>query len=152
MARMIIRPAVPADAQAGSALLRRAITELCVADHSGDAARIAGWVANKTPPAWLDWLARDDATVYVAEHDGRIAGVGMMTASGEVLLNYVSPDVRFQGVSKAMLSRMEADAAAAGVEEMRLESTLTAHRFYLSAGYAPVGDVSKTLRKRLGGA
>ncbi len=150
MARMIVRPAAPADAQAGSALLRRAITELCLADHAGDPAQIAGWVANKTPQTWLEWLARDDAMMYVAEQGGRIVGVCMMRNNGEVLLNYVSPDARFQGISKAMLSRMEADAAAVGVREMTLESTVTARRFYLSAGYSPVGDAGRMLHKRFG--
>lgn len=74
----------------------------------------------------------------------------MMLHAGEILLNYVSPYARFEGVSKAMLARMEADARALGVSSMILESTRTARLFYLSAGYTAVADDGLMLRKRLG--
>lgn len=147
---MIVRQANPADADAGSMVLRRSITELCAADHASDPAHLARWLANKTPQVWLAWLQQADSSLYVAEEDGRITGVGMLHHAGSVLLNYVSPDARFKGVSKALLARMEADAMAAGARCMTLESTRTACPFYRSAGYAPVGDGGMTLRKQLG--
>ncbi|WP_407865974.1 GNAT family N-acetyltransferase [Phyllobacterium phragmitis] len=53
----------------------------------------------------------------------------------EILLNYVSPDTRFGGISKAMLGHMEAEAKAKGLACCVVESTKTAVRFYQSAGY-----------------
>ena len=39
--------------------------------------------------------------VVAAGDDGAILGVAYLAKSGEVRLNYVSPDARFQGVSGA---------------------------------------------------
>jgi GNAT superfamily N-acetyltransferase len=54
-------------------------------------------------------------------------------------LNYVSPDARFRGVSKALMRGLEARALELGVEACTLESTGTARRFYLSMGYNEAG-------------
>ena len=123
-------------------MLRRSITELCRADHENDAEKVASWTANKTPEEWSIWLQQSDVAIYVAILNGCIVGVGAVTLSGEVRLNYVSPDARYCGVSKALLARMEQDTLALGVMRCTLESTKTAYRFYLTAGYRPVGDSS----------
>ena len=60
-----------------------------------------------------------------------------MTKAGMITLNYVSPDARFQGVSKALLAALERTAAELGLKQCRLESTKTARRFYEAAGYRP---------------
>lgn len=135
-----IRSALPADAVEASTVLRRSITELCQADHEDDPARIAVWTANKTPEEWAAWLQQEDVALYVAVLDQRIAGVGAVTKTGEVRLNYVSPEARYCGVSKALLARMEKDTLALGVTHCRLESTRTAYRFYCAAGYRPLND------------
>ena len=44
---------------------------------------------------------RGDATVLVGIKASEIVGVGIVDHYGEVLLNYVRPDARFSGVSKA---------------------------------------------------
>ena len=100
---MEIRKATHSDAEEGSLVLRRSIEELCHADHGGDPAIIAGWISNKTPAMWRTWVDQDAAELYVATEAGLILGVGMMNAKGEIMLNYVSPDARLRGVSKALL-------------------------------------------------
>ena len=66
-------------------------------------------------------------------------GVGAVTCSGEITLNYVLPDARFQGISKALLQQLEAKALELGNGMCSLTSTETARRFYLSAGYKERG-------------
>lgn len=76
----------------------------------------------------------------------------MMNDIGEILLNYVSPDTRFGGISKAMLDHMEAEAKAKGLACCTLESTKTAVRFYWSCGYeldADAGPDNLKMRIRL---
>ena len=46
-----IRAASLEDADTVSAVLRRSITELCVADHENDEAVLADWLADKSPEA-----------------------------------------------------------------------------------------------------
>ena len=58
-----------------------------------------------------------------------------MTKAGEITLNYVSPDARFRGVSKALIERLEAQARELGLDRCALNSTGTARQFYLSLGY-----------------
>lgn len=132
---MEIRAGLDADADQASLVLRRSIEELCHADHGGDPAIIAGWVSNKTPAMWRAWVDQETISLYVAVDGDRILGVGMMDAKGGVMLNYVSPDDRFRGVSKALLGHMEAETCRLGVTKCILESSRTARAFYQAAGY-----------------
>ena len=47
--------------------------------------------------------------------------------------NYVAPDARFRGVSRALLGALEVRAAERGNVRCTLTSTETAHRFYRAA-------------------
>lgn len=138
----VIRRAVQADAAAACEVVRRSVVELCVADHRGDTRTLAAWLANKTTAHFEDWIASDRQVALVAEREGAVVGFGLMSLSGVIRLLYVSPDARFSGVSKALLSALEAEAAGAGVRETRLESTVTALRFYTGAGYSRAGDAT----------
>ena len=80
-------------------------------------------------------IVRADNHVFVATEGSTILAVGAVTSSGEITLNYVSPDARFAGVSKALLNRLEAKTLELGNNTCTLTSTETARRFYLSAGY-----------------
>ena len=113
-ARMIIRDAGAKDAEEACAVLRRSITELCVADHRNDPTLLAAWLSNKTPETVAGWMKRVDASYLVAVDRGAIAAVGAVTDAGEVLLNYVSPEFRFRGASRALLDALEIRAAGRG--------------------------------------
>src|SRR5262245_59920082 len=89
---MEIRKACREDAEELCALSRRSITELCQADHQEDPPTISLWLANKTAENMRRWIAQ--TYVFVATEHGRIVGVGAITDSGEITLNYVSPDTR----------------------------------------------------------
>lgn len=151
---MQVRQARPDDAPAMASVLRRSIIELCALDHRNDAEVLAGWLRNKTPAAILDMMAGQYFAVAV---DESIAGVGSANADGEITLNYVSPDFRFRGVSKAILHHLENRLASTGSATVTLTSTATAHRFYLACGYADDapprlwrGSLAYPMRKRLG--
>jgi GNAT superfamily N-acetyltransferase len=139
-----IRRAQQHDVEACSEVLCASIRTLCVADHKGDAVLIARWVANKTPEQMGRWLANPRVTLFLAESDGAPAGVGCISENGEVLLNYVAPAHRFRGVSRAMLAHLENTLRGRGVRKATLTSTVTAHRFYQSAGWTDVGSPELT--------
>ena len=145
---MRIRAAHPDDAVAACSLLRRSITELCAADHGNDEARLARWLSNKTPENLTRWILTSH--VFVAEEQGRILGVAALTGSGHITLNYVAPEARFRGISKALLRAVESKALERGCRACTLESTRTAERFYRGAGYQeqehlPEGVLGKSL-------
>jgi GNAT superfamily N-acetyltransferase len=136
---MKIRDAVPGDAAAACDVLRRSITELCVADHRNDPAILAQWLANKTPEIVASWIAQPARSVLVAVDEGAILAVGGVSDQGEITLNYVSPEARFRGVSRALLGALEARAKERGNRRCHLVSTQTARQFYLATGYVEDG-------------
>lgn len=150
--RMMIRLASEADAGQGIKTLRRSISELCALDHRNDLQEIRDWLRNKTIASWHLWVSHPTLDLYVADKEGEIVGIGLISKTGEILLNYVSPDARFRGVSKALLSQMEAYASSNGHLMCSMDSTQTARRFYLSQGYKPLtGDsgIGATMTKKL---
>ncbi|MEM7188756.1 MAG: GNAT family N-acetyltransferase [Pseudomonadota bacterium] len=152
-----IREARPADADEIAAVLVASITQLCKPDHGGDAALIAAWTANKTRENVMRWIFTAGSTLLSAKIDGAVAGVASYEASGQILLNYVSPGHRGTGVSTALLAEMEAALAAAGCTDGRLVSTKTALDFYQARGWVTDGPTTPAepvrgypMTKRLG--
>src|SRR5262245_19524436 len=102
-----IRAARADEAPAICAVLRRSIIELCVLDHQDSPLRLAEWLANKTPEHVAGWIANPDSRLFVAAAAETLLGVGGCRTDGEITLNYVSPDGRFHGISRAMLRHLE---------------------------------------------
>jgi GNAT superfamily N-acetyltransferase len=140
---LTIRRAVASDAPGACDAVRRSIIELCIEDHQGDGATIDAWLANKTEARVEGWISSARHIAFVAEEAGRVVGFGLLDRGGSIALLYVSPDVRFQDVSKALLAAMEEAARSLGVETLTLNSTATAKRFYERAGYVAAGDTAK---------
>ncbi|MDQ0323365.1 hypothetical protein QO002_005571 [Pararhizobium capsulatum DSM 1112] len=136
---MIIRSAAIAEASEICRVLRRSITELCELDHQNRHEALCGWLCNKTPDHVEMWIADPNQTVLVALIGDRIAGVGAANKNGEICLNYIRPDLRIRGVSKAILFELERYLMANGRTVSHLMSTATAHGFYISAGYMDDG-------------
>jgi GNAT superfamily N-acetyltransferase len=135
---VIIRPAVPEDAAAMTALRAASIRQLCSADHRDDPVEIADWIG--PPDKFSRLLAMPTMTMVVAEVDGVMAGLGGFFGD-TITLNYVHPDHRFQGVSKAIMADLEARLRASGVNQGRLNTTATALPFYRSIGWIALGEV-----------
>lgn len=147
---MAVRDAKLEDAVAACETVRRSISELCSADHGGDPEIVARWLANKTPENLPAWIARPDASLLVAVENGAILAVGMVRDAGELLMNYVSPDARFRGVSRALLRALEARGRERGAAIAMIESTETARGFYRSNGYVETGAATGKFGMRSG--
>jgi GNAT superfamily N-acetyltransferase len=136
---MEIRDAIVEDAPAACEVIRRSISVLCVADHRHDPTILARWLSNKTPGIVAGWIVQPRNSLLVAVEGGIILAVGSVTDAGEITLNYVSPDARFRGISRALLRALEARAIERGNARCTLTSTETARRFYRAAGYVEDG-------------
>jgi len=139
-----LRRAQPGDAEPACALVRRSILELCKLDHGNDALTLEGWLCNKTPENMLVWITTPGTTCFLAEIDETLAGVGVVTDYGEVLLAYVTPEFRFRGVTSTLLDQMERHAKPQYADRMSLTTTDTARAFFLARGYSPeeeIGDL-----------
>ena len=138
--KLVIRDATPTDAVSACQVMQRSIAELCVADHQNDPAILSKWLGNKTPEIFLTWIAQKGNSLLVVVEDQNVLAVGSVTDVANITLNYVSPDFRFRGVSKALLAALEERAVQRGCTVLRLNSTETARRFYLSSGYRETGQ------------
>ncbi len=134
-----IRAARPEDAAAACEVLRRSITDLCVADHHNDQEILQRWLANKTPEIVESWITNPANTMLLAVDGDVILAVGSVTDGGEITLNYVAPDARFRGVSRTMMNALEGVAKAKGLTRCTLTSSETARRFYHAVGYIEIG-------------
>jgi len=141
---MQVRTATLADCAAIASVVRSSILELCGADHQGDAAVLGSWLANKTPENVAKWLSNPDNSLLVVTDDKALIAAGCITRAGEITLNYVAPEARFRGASKALVGALEDIARRAGNGRCTLQSTRTAHRFYGRLGY---GDDTPAIGK-----
>ena len=134
-----MRLAQEADTAAACEVLRRSITECCVADHRGDDVLMQSWLANKTPDNVHRWLTAGSACFVVAESGNEIVGVAMLLECGEITLCYLTPEARFQGCGKKLLSALEDQARRLGLSNLRLQSTKMARDFYRRNGFEDSG-------------
>ena len=142
--RVKIRKATEEDAEAACHIVHRSVTELCEADHQGDSEILSQWLDNKTPQNFRTWINDKRTYFLVAETDDcQLTAVAMASDSGEILLNYISPDHRFQGISKTILSALEARLQQQEIKQITLASTRTAQKFYRSVGYKTIPDLQK---------
>lgn len=80
---------------------------------------------------------------FMARTEGRAMGCGgiaLFSGFAEVKRMYVRPEVRGKGIAEAIVSQLEAEAIAAGITTLRLETgTLqeAAIRFYRRCGFEP---------------
>ena len=91
----------------------------------------------------IDAIFQPNVRFFVARVDGQAVGCGGVALLGdfaEVKRMYVRPQARGRGVADAVLARLEAEARAAGLAVLRLETgdrQLAAMRFYERAGFRP---------------
>ena len=101
----------------------------------------------------------DQGVWWVCVEDGDVLGVGTL-ATAEITGLFVHADHLREGIGRLLLSHMEDQILSRGETEARLDSTLTAERFYRRMGYHEVGrsrggppqmdviSMRKTLSKR----
>jgi len=138
-AGVVVRAATLADSERALLVVRQSIEQLCVADHRNDTATLERWLSNKTPAHFARWLAQPDGLLVVAELDGCLRGVGNVVRAGKIHLCYVEPGFERVGLGRAILTALEAQARAWGLEEVALESSCNARGFYARHGYEPAG-------------
>lgn len=135
MVEIIVIPAKTEHAEPMIKIIRASITELCAEDHKTEPEALNDWLSNKTVDNMRKWIAEDDKYMLVAMVKNEIAGMGCANKQGRILMNYVSPNYRFIGISKAIMNGLEVQIRALGIKQASLESSKTALKFYLSCGW-----------------
>lgn len=134
-----LRKAAPHDAVLACQLLRRSIEEVCEPDHRGRPDILDTWLANKTPENIAAWFASPTNHAIVAERDGQLLGLALLTQAGKLALCYVEPGALRIGVGRALLAAVEAQARAWNIRKLQLHSPASCATFYERHGYANAG-------------
>ena len=134
-----VRRADESDATAAIDVVRRSISQLCVVDHHDDEYTLTTWLANKTPQNFLAWIANIDNYCVVAESNSRLAGVGVLQRTGEILLFYLDPGAQRQGIGRIIHAALEAKAIEWKLASLHLDSTSLARPFYEALGFRAIG-------------
>jgi GNAT superfamily N-acetyltransferase len=134
-----IRKAAPTDAIAACALMRRSIEECCAPDHMGQPAILDSWLGNKTPENVATWIASPSLYALVAEREGELLGLALLTQAGKVALCYVLPEALRIGVGQSLLCGIEQQARAWNISKLYLHSPGSACAFFERQGYTNAG-------------
>src|SRR5262245_2379898 len=143
-----LRPLAPEDAEGVLRVHHAAVHRTAAADYPPEVLR--DW----SPPVTAERLeryrqnvAREEETTLVAVARGRIVGFASIVAAlGELRALYVSPDLGHRGVGASLLHGVEELARERGLEELHLDASLTAERFYCRHGYENEGRATHMLR------
>jgi GNAT superfamily N-acetyltransferase len=135
-----LRTAVPDDAFASCGLLRRSIEECCAPDHRQQPAILDIWLGNKTPQTIAAWFSSPSNCTLVAERDGELVGLVLLTQAGKLALCYVLPDALRSGIGSALLAAAEQQARAWNISKLHLHSPASASGFFARHGYTSAGQ------------
>lgn len=137
--RFDIRKAVPGDAAQACALLRRSIEVGCRADHQDRPGVLEAWLGNKTTSNVATWFSIPSNFALVAERDGELLGLCLLTQAGKLALCYVAPEALRSGVGRALLGAAEEQARAWSIKKLHLHSPASASAFFEHQGYVNAG-------------
>lgn len=137
--RIEIRRAVPDDAPAACTLLRRSIEEGCRDEHRDQPAVLSAWLGNKTPANVLGWFTSPTNCALVAESEGRLVGMALLTQAGKVALCYVLPEFLRHGAGRALVAALEEQARAWNIGKLHLHSPAGASAFFERQGFMNSG-------------
>ena len=101
------------------------------------------FVEEQGVPVELELDGEDSSAWHAAafSDDGRLIGTGRMLRSGKIGRMAVSQSMRRQGIGRALLDTLVAEAKRLKLEEVSLGAQLPAVPFYERAGFEAYGDV-----------
>lgn len=85
---------------------------------------------------WKDALSRN--ITLVVENNGVIAGFADMTLEGYLDRLFVHKEYQRQGIAKALVDTLEAEARRLGLNEISTEASITAKPFFEQSGFEVV--------------
>jgi ribosomal protein S18 acetylase RimI-like enzyme len=140
--KTFLRPATVNDGPAVVAVQQSAIRELCVGDYSAE--QLASWSSSVASDTFQPSIPSH--LFIVAEGANGIVGFADFDDSGGELLSiYVHSEHARLGLGSMLLQAIESRARAAGVQEMVLNSSLTAVPFFERVGFVAAPPTTRRL-------
>ena len=121
----------------------RSIQEICSKDHSAAEIQARG---TRPYPEDIRLNAIKNDFVWIIEHDNSIQGYGHLGIYekdninyGHILGLYLTPLTKGKSFGKNIFDKMMEVCKSKMIKVITLESTITAHKFYLSLGFVNNG-------------
>jgi putative acetyltransferase len=138
-----VRPYRSDDATALMALFRDTIRRVNSRDY--DETQIRAWAPDNIDS--VRWAARFEGRfVVVAEEAGVPIGFGELEADGHIDRFYVSADHQRQGVGRALINAIIAEADRRGLTELFVEASITAKPFFEAHGFTVIAPQTVSCR------
>jgi N-acetylglutamate synthase-like GNAT family acetyltransferase len=131
----LIRKATHTDALGISQTIIHTLRESNAQDYSPEI--INQVTQHFTPEAILQWLA--ERQVLVATIHSRVVATASMDKD-VVRSVFVDPRYQGKGIGRHLMAQIESSALDAGVEVLRVPSSITAEGFYASLGFQKIRD------------
>ena len=124
----------------------RSIREICVHDHGEEEIKGWGFRENKNRDVWEQNFENPLVFIWVVEHQHNIEGHAFFrifedSQRAHIYGLYLTPIVLGLGFGKQLLNMMIATAKNTGVQEITLDSSITAHGFYKKFGFRDDGPM-----------
>jgi putative acetyltransferase len=132
VAKIALRPALPADAPALAALFRASVEELGIEDYSQ--AQVEAWSALADDEAAFAQKFVGNLTI-LGLSGGEIAGFASLKGADVLDMLYVHPQFARQGVATQLCAALEKLAAARKAIKLTAEASDTAQPFFAARNY-----------------
>ncbi|QEG34852.1 GNAT family N-acetyltransferase [Bythopirellula goksoeyrii] len=140
---LVLRHYNPNDAVALFDLFLHTVREINSADY--DPVQISAWASEEIE--FQQWQQRFVGRfAYVAYLDDQIVGFADMTTEGYLDRLFVSSQHQRQGIAKALLAKLKADASESSLSEIITEASITAKPFFEASGFVNVRAQTVELR------
>lgn len=132
---MNIRPFTPADAAAVVSLFRDTVRRVNLGDYTPE--QVRAWAPDEIPAgAWAASLGGRFAVV--AESAGILVGFADLAPDGHLDRLYVHADRQREGIGRALLIAVVAEAERCGGAALHVEASITAVPFFRAHGFVLV--------------
>ncbi|MVF14975.1 GNAT family N-acetyltransferase [Ketobacter sp. MCCC 1A13808] len=121
-------------------VIRDSITRLCVKDHQNNQCILDAWLSNKTPENCETWIKSQASKSFVVIEDETPIGISIIGNNGYIYLCYMHPEKVGLGFGKQLILACENHATLLGLERLKVDSSLTAKKFYEAQGFVRSGD------------
>ncbi len=132
----------PDDTPTLIALFRDTVRRVNCRDYTPE--QVRAWAPDDVDPS--RWAVLSDRHTVVAEVDGLIVGFTDLEPDGHIDRFFVHADFQGQGVGRAMLSELVAEAGRLGIARLFAEVSITARPFFVRHGFKVVAEQEVTVR------
>lgn len=129
---MLIRYYHPADIGQIVRLFYDTVHTINLADYTLE--QVNAWVPNL--PEEARWLGRySDRIVFVADHDGTIAGFAELEPNGHIDCFYCHHLFQRRGIGRQLYQRLEQEANSLNLTRLFVEASITSQPFFEQMGF-----------------